>query len=288
MTSAIERVLEELLRAPGETLETLVEALDLDARAAVVARLQEGWTRGSHERLVVQLFRATRGAALAQLKEVLDGGRGHRDLHQLLFHDVDDRERRASILAHFADEARELPRRLHILSDIDDTVLCNWKDERYPRKVVYPGVVAFYEELSGMREAETKKLSLTFVSARPGDRMGIVEKKTLASLERLGLVGATMLAGSFASVFTNARIAAKKLENFLEYAAVYPERDFVFVGDSGQGDVVFGEAMLGRSSAAHSVFIHDVVATPPARRQELRAKNVFLFDSVPRGGDRRA
>jgi hypothetical protein len=273
----VESILKDLLSAPKELLGSLIEPLDTDRRAAVVARLQEGWTRSVHEDLVVHLFRATRGESLARLKDLLDGGRGHRDLHQLVFHDVDDDERRAAILAHFAEEARALPRRLHILSDIDDTVICNWKDVRYPKKTLYPGVVAFYEELSG--PSSPAKLSLTFLSARPGDRTGIVERKTLESLEKLGLIGATMLAGALSSALGNARIAAKKLDNFLEYASVYPERDFVFVGDSGQGDVVFGEAMLERSTSAHTVFIHDVVSTPEGRRDDLRKKNVHLFDS---------
>lgn len=275
----VEALLKELLSAPKTALEEMVAELDLERRALLLAELQSGWTRAVHEELCSVLFRATRGETLVKLKELLDGGRGHRDLHQLLFHDVDDVQWRTSIIEHFAEEARQATRRLHVLSDIDDTVLCNWKDERYPKKTLYPGVVTFYRELSGLGPDSTSRLALTFVSARPGDRLGIVESKTLDGLSVLGLVGATMLAGTFSSALGNARIAAKKLENFLEYTSVYPERDFVFVGDSGQGDVAFGEAMMEKSKAAHTVFIHDVVATPEARRAELREKNVFLFDT---------
>ena len=89
-----------------------------------------------------------------------------------------------------------------------------------------------------------------------------------------------MLTGSLLSARSNQAIAQKKLENFLQYQSLYPEYGFVFVGDSGQGDVMFGEAIRDRApEAVKAVFINDVVATPHARRAELAAKGVHLFDT---------
>ena len=39
-------------------------------------------------------------------------------------------------------------------------------------------------------------------------------------------------------------MAVKKLQNFELYQALYPEFDFIFVGDSGQGDVSLGTMLL--------------------------------------------
>jgi len=36
---------------------------------------------------------------------------------------------------------------LQVVTDYDDTVQLNWTDKRFPRKTVYPGVVAFFNEL---------------------------------------------------------------------------------------------------------------------------------------------
>jgi hypothetical protein len=244
--------------------------LGVPARAAVIGALQRGRTCSADERAVRDVFVATTGPDLVDLKDAIERAGGYRDLHQLVYRDVDDAGVRAEILAHFAAEAaKQATPRLKVLSDIDDTFYCNWKDERYPKKTVYPGVLAFYRALGG---------GLVFVSARPGDRAGLVETQTLATLRERGVTAATVLCGAFSHLVGNDRIAAKKYANFVEFRALYPDHRFVFVGDSGQGDVAFGEMMLD-DPAAVAVFIHDVVATPAGRRRELAAKRIHLFDT---------
>lgn len=74
----------------------------------------------------------------------------------------------------------------------------------------------------------------------------------------------TLLSGSLDSGFHMFRglyepMSAKKLKNATEYATLYPEFKFAFVGDNGQGDVRAGELMkhaLGEQVEA--VFIHQV------------------------------
>jgi hypothetical protein len=65
-------------------------------------------------------------------------------------------------------------------------------------------------------------------------------------------------------------IAAKKLSRFREYAAIYPEAAFVFVGDNGQGDALCAEILSSDSqNSPTSVespkliasFIHKVIPT---------------------------
>ncbi len=255
--------------------------LDVPARAALLGALHKGPTTGHYERAVRDVLVGTRGADLTRLKAALDVGGCHHDLHALLFCDLDDAGLREEILAHFAAEARAPSPEIKILSDIDDTFYANWKDRRYPAKTVYPGVLAFYAELDrGPGEAPGRMGDLVFVTARPGDYAGLVEDATHAALVGRGAPPSTILAGAFGRILTNRAIAAKKLENFLEYRRVYPEHGFVFVGDSGQGDVVFGEAMIAAAPAAvRAVLIHDVVATPQARRAELRERDVWLFDT---------
>jgi hypothetical protein len=245
--------------------------LSTATRAELVLALQRGRTGSRAERAIVDVLVGTRGAELAELKAHIDASGDHHDLHQLLFHDIDDDALRAEALAHFAAEAAAMPAGPPcVLSDIDDTLYANWKDARYPKGTVYPGVLAFYRALGG---------ALCFVTARPGDRAGVVEGHTLRMLRGRG-VAATVLCGSFGHNIGNDRIAERKYDNFREYQRVYPERRFVFVGDSGQGDVAFGEMLLADpSGTVRAVFIHDVVNTPAARRAELAARGVHLFDT---------
>jgi hypothetical protein len=64
-------------------------------------------------------------------------------------------------------------------------------------------------------------------------------------------------------------LAAKKLSRFREYAAIYPEAAFVFVGDNGQGDVLCAEILYSTAAQAATAtrpsqliasFIHRVVS----------------------------
>ncbi|WP_437762716.1 phosphatase domain-containing protein [Sorangium sp. So ce281] len=258
--------------------------LGIPARAALVSALQRGRTGSLDERALRRLWLGTRGADVTRLKNALDGRGGYRDLHQLFYHDIDDDSLREELLAHFAQEAASgsvSGREVKILSDIDDTFYANWKDARYPKKTVYPGVLQFYAELDrGPGPVPGRAGDLTFVTARPGDRLGLVEDATIKALAERGQLAATVLAGSFTRLIGNRTIAEKKLENFLEYRRLYPEYDFVFVGDSGQGDIHFGQRMLELApEVVRAIFIHDVVATPDLARRELATSGVHLFDT---------
>jgi hypothetical protein len=256
--------------------------LGLPVRAALVTALQKGRTHGLAERMLRALFLGLSGRELTEFKNLLDGRGNSHDLQQLLFHDIDDALLRQDILTHIQREAEIVPSGENkVLSDIDDTFLANWKDTRYPPKTVYPGVLQFYRELDrGPGPVPGREGDLTFVSARPQDPLGYIEDRTLATLREHGVPSAVMLSGAFTHLLGNARIAAMKLENFSRYVQLYPEYGFVFTGDSGQGDVLFGEQILSTwPEQVRAVFIHDVVATPESVRQSWRDKRVFFFDT---------
>ncbi len=261
--------------------------LSVAARAALIAALQRGRTCSADEQAITSLFLGTRGAALTELKNAVDASSGdHRDLQQLVFRDVDDDNLREKILAHFQREAVPRPD-LKILSDIDDTLYRNWKDDRYPtekhpetkKPYLYPGVRAFYHELD-VAFSGGEPSDLAFLTARPGDRAGLGEGITRGHLAALGLSYAKVLTGDLAHLATHEAMAEKKYAGFIEYRKLFPEYGFVFCGDSGQGDAIAGKAMMGHPGGGmRAVFIHDVVHTTPAGRDDWRSHGVRFHDT---------
>lgn len=158
-----------------------------------------------------------------------------------------------------------------ILSDVDDTLCCSGGmypagiDKRYPKKTVYPGVLAFYRELdlgpNDLEEWPEGRIgNLVFLSARPHVYKDMSEKRNFAKFELLranssdGRKGMhtmpSLLPGDLSSggqyLFTDdfEPLAQKKFENFRQYVSIYPEYQHIFVCDNGQGDVRAGELMF--------------------------------------------
>jgi hypothetical protein len=265
------RALLELL-----TVARLAE-LGVGTRARLVAALAERMS-GDAVRALRAVVLDTRGADLTFVKNAIDGGWCRHDLKRLVFHEIRSAEVRAEILAHIAAEAAASPSgEIKVLSDVDDTFFANWKDDRFPPKTVYPGVRQFYAELDrGPHEIPGRPGDLAFLTARPG----MFESSTARTLRERGVVLPTILEGSTLSCLCNRMIAGKKLDNFERYRALYPEYGFVLIGDSGQGDVRLAERMLASApDAVRAAFIHDVVATPPDRREACRPRRIFFFDT---------
>lgn len=258
------------------------------------------------EEFVLSVLRSTKGHDLTQLKSMMDSKGTFHNLHKLVFSDVKSSSIRTQILAHFYDEGsfvrrkslriRLRKRRMRkILSDVDDTLFSSGgrypagADRTYPRHALYPGVLAFYEELDKQDSAPTVRFAheqmatlsnLTFLSARPHVYKDTSESVTYRKFAWLrkhrGLyTEPTLLAGSLPSgikMFTGdyGPLAAKKVDNWLQYAALYPEFEYVFIGDNGQGDVLTAETMLKSNvgDRVEAVFIHLVKpldSTPGAR-----------------------
>ncbi|MFH1810231.1 MAG: phosphatase domain-containing protein [Pseudomonadota bacterium] len=256
--------------------------LSTDSRARLITALQRGETPRQSERAIESLFLATTGSELTALKNAIDAGGDHRDLLQLLHHDIDAGGIRRRILRHIEAQApARQPGRLKVLSDIDDTFYANLKDKRFPSKTVYPGVRSFYEALAGERmTGGGAEARVGFLTARPEDPTGLIEDETLRMLRERGVDQAMVLSGDIGHVVGNEEIAEKKRENFDQFAALYPEYGFVFVGDSGQGDALLAQGLTAdHGGQVPATFIHDVVGLPETQRASLAAQGVMVFDT---------
>ena len=258
------------------TQERLAE-LSLETRALLVNGLQVGDTDRVDEAALGNLFRGTRGADLTRLKLRIDQTGDYHDLHQLLFHDMDHSECASQILGHIAREAGPA-QETKLLSDIDDTFYCNWKDTRFPKGTVYPGVRQYYKEMDAAPPGQPD--DLTFVTARPDDRYGMIKNQTKKSLAQKGLREMVVLAGSVPSLFSNQLLADKKFERMGQLRQLYPEFQQVFTGDSGQGDALCGLKLNQADWPNYrATLIHDVVQSSPEERQRYREQRVYFFDT---------
>jgi hypothetical protein len=255
--------------------------LSVATRGALIDALQRGRTDARDEQAIVAIFLGTRGTDLIALKNAIDDGENYRDLQQLVYHDIDDDLVRQRILDHLRVEAN-VPgwTELKLLSDIDDTFYCNWVDARYPKKTIYPGVRALYRELDLAPSGSGRLGDLAFLTARPGDRIGISESMTRKNLAERGLSWAKVLTGDFGHLATHELMAQKKYAGFIEYRHLYPEHAFLFFGDSGQGDAIAGGRMMEHPGGGmRAVFIHDVIRTSEEARAAWRGRGVHFNDT---------
>lgn len=118
---------------------------------------------------VRNIFLKSHGENLSLLKTLMDSKGDYYCMNKLIFEDIRSKSVRDDILAHFDAQPRSSARK--VLSDVDDTLICSggvWPagvDRRFMRKIMYPGVTAFYRELDVGYDGEVG--NLTFISARP-------------------------------------------------------------------------------------------------------------------------
>jgi hypothetical protein len=255
--------------------------LTIEGRAKVIHALQHHQTDRGDEAAIRDVFLGTKGPALTALKNTLDNGGDYRDLQQLVFHDLDDKAVRSAVLSHFAKEGAASTSQVKVFSDIDDTFYANLKDHRFPMKTVYPGVRALYQELDkGGSATADRPGDLLFLSARPYDRPGLGESHTRNMLDDNNVRPATVLSGDFAHIVGNDAIASKKYDNWSQLRQLYPEYGSVFLGDSGQGDAIFGaKAAATQGGEMKRVFIHNVTGLNDAQKADFAQKGVFVFDT---------
>lgn len=198
---------------------------------------------------------------LSSFKFALEYDGDYKDLVEYVFHDIDDRKRRARILDHFRSAPRQIG--VKVLTDVDDTMVANLIDERYPRtpKSLYPGVLEFYDALKE-EPFEPRAIPVTTLSARPNPIAGHLEESSLKALVELskGRLCPSALSGALPSAVVGTmetvlrtrldyfydevphgredQIGRVKFKNFRKFSRAYPEYRFVFVGDSGQADAL--------------------------------------------------
>ncbi|NLH71387.1 MAG: DUF2183 domain-containing protein [Brooklawnia sp.] len=256
--------------------------LDLPARAALVHALQTGHTSRRDELVVRDLFTDVQGVDLTVLKNLIDATPNHNDLEELIYRDIDSDEIRQQILEHIAVQATLVSDlEAKVLSDIDDTTICSLHDRRFPKGLVYPGVVALWEALDLGPDSKPRSFGdLTFITARPADLFGWVEDQTRKKLRGAGVSVSSMLTGSMLHLLSHAGMAEKKIQNINHYHALFPEYRLVFIGDSGQGDVRVAERLLTEfAGSVDAVLIHDVVSTDASSRARCAERGIVFFDT---------
>ncbi len=178
------------------------------------------------------------------------------------------------------------------LCDVDDTALPTLKDSGFPKQpkltggTPYPGCT---ELLAAVRRGSSASPSgsVVFVSARPS----MLGPSTVRLLGRSGLAPATVRTGSIFDMVSLKAMAARKVANTMQAAALAPQARVLLLGDSGQADVEWhadaaAEEMLAGGRLALSL-IHDISlpsqrpATPPGDREAAMKgpAATYIFDS---------
>ena len=257
--------------------------LGIQARANLAYGLQAGRTDSADEAAIRDIFLAGRGEELTRLKNQLNMRTDAHDLEGLVFNDVDSDEVRGVILEHIATQAASVePDKAKVLSDIDDTVLCALHDRRFPRGTVYPGVLALFDALDhGPHEVPFSTGDLTFVTARPGDAFGLVENHTRDALRKAGIsTGTHVMTGALVNLVTRDLMASKKVANIRDYRVLFPEYRIMFMGDSGQGDMLVAEALRKEyDDVLDLAMIHDVVGVPDDEKRRLKDLDIHLVET---------
>ncbi|MEK6287730.1 MAG: hypothetical protein AABO57_18590 [Acidobacteriota bacterium] len=280
--------LDDLIREAGLSLADKIESLK---------RLAPPGATGPRDELRVErLILSVAPEELVLFKFALEYDGDYKDLVEYVFHDVDDKERRTRIIEHFRQAPAQIG--VKVLTDVDDTMFANLIEKRYPKRTLYPGVLEFYDSLRH-EPFEANPTPITTLSARPNPIGLGLESASLASLIKFtnGKLRPSGLSGKLKSSVLGSletivrahqdhleklsdkiphgqedKIGQVKFSNFSEFAQVYPEYRFVFVGDSGQADALTAQLMVTQNSTDEAsrvltTFIHDI------RRSESDAES---------------
>ena len=254
--------------------------LSIRSRAALIKTMQVGATRKHHELAIRDIFLATEGHDLTRLKRAVDRGTDHRDLAQLLFHDIDIISIREAIIKHFYDQAVvHTPKELRILSDIDDTIYANWRDRRFPPKTVYPGVFQLYRELDEHGEM-AERGDIVLLTGRASERSGTLENHYRRKMGALGAEEITMMTGTFVHQFVLPWVFARKWTNLERHRMLFPEVPLVLFGDTGQADPEFiSQAVERYPHEVRAGVLHKVAPLPKDREERCLRNGIHLVDT---------
>ncbi|KAH8063221.1 hypothetical protein JL722_2384 [Aureococcus anophagefferens] len=251
-----------------------VADLNVHSRVVLLDALQQmplAACPGRAELWVRNVILWTKGDELTELKTLCDLKGDVHSLHRLVYHDISQGHVRREILKHIQREAsvhaahRLLSTRISrlrsarrgdrkVLSDIDDTLMSSGGvypagiDRRWPRKAVYPGVLAFFRELDLGAAGERDGEQLTFAPSAPSGRLGnlvflsarphvfgdLAERSSYAKFTHLlqsrrlhamptMLTGDLKTGGEMMLRGDMEPLAQKKAQNFLEFQSLYPD-----------------------------------------------------------------
>lgn len=268
-------------RSQGRILDLLcrhrLQDVSPESRGALIKALQKGVTSRTYELAIRSLFLGTEGPDLTRVKRMIDRGDSHRDLAQLIFHDIDVLPLRRQILDHFQSQAALHPSsEVRIMSDLDDTIYRNWVDPRFPKRTVYPGVLQLYRELDTQRGGEVG--DVVILTGRGGERTGIAENYYRRRLGALGIKEITMLTGTFVHQFVHPWVFSRKWANLEKHRLLYPEMKLVMFGDTGQADPEFiSEACEKYPQEVSAGLLHEVLPLRGPRRERCLTNDLILF-----------
>ena len=286
---------EELLTVLGTTM---VGRLAVAAKLCLVCKLAPLKKSPPQQVFLERILLSTYGQDLFDLKDGFDTDQSSEmDTSRLVFErlsDKDNHDSRDRVLRHIETEAKSLTetagfrRPLRVLSDIDDTLVHSGfglGGPKYKPGTILPGFVPLLRSLHAR---------VAFVTARPA----FIKRFTYKTLRmQYGIPDAVCLSGElidsvlipFAPDYSNEKISARKLGNIERYMRVFPECDFLWFGDTGQGDLIVGEKMLANpvlSAQLKGVFIQDVVKsdghhykTPPSERLTQHEAGIDIVDN---------
>eukprot|EP00931_Biecheleriopsis_adriatica_P023227 TRINITY_DN14715_c0_g1_i2.p1 TRINITY_DN14715_c0_g1~~TRINITY_DN14715_c0_g1_i2.p1 ORF type:complete len:876 (+),score=161.70 TRINITY_DN14715_c0_g1_i2:57-2684(+) len=260
----------------ADFLSLLEKAILVDALQSVRIR----FSRGAQE-AVLAIMRSCRGQDLTALKNMIDAGGNYLNLHHLVYHEL-CQEMQDDLLEHLRAESDEVRFNLascygvKVVSDIDDTLFSSGGrfpagvDKSYPKGAMYPGCLTLYrlldKQVHEYGSGQFPPCNLVFLSARPHVYKGTSEDvsyRLFSSLVQEGRMHSmpTLLPGrkrhGLGAIMKFCWQGARawrdageyKVETFKQYRELYREYDFVFCGDSGQGDLLAAQKMLDDSEA---------------------------------------
>eukprot|EP00931_Biecheleriopsis_adriatica_P066591 TRINITY_DN40911_c0_g1_i1.p1 TRINITY_DN40911_c0_g1~~TRINITY_DN40911_c0_g1_i1.p1 ORF type:complete len:506 (+),score=97.37 TRINITY_DN40911_c0_g1_i1:698-2215(+) len=274
---------DSFMRALEEkTLDTLSKAIMIDG-------LQKDGLDARQQIMVRDLFLSCQGHELVYLKTLIDGSGGYRNLYKLVFRDISDRQTRKDILDYFAKEGKAFRGEIgsvgvKVVSDLDDTLVSSGGlfpagcDTSYPRHCIYPGCLKFYECLDKGFQPGEPSCNLVFLTARPHLYRDLAEEASFRNFKihvsdgRMHsmptLLTGKLLSGMWATLTWRCSgvkawrlVGDDKFNTFTLFKTLYPEYDFVFCGDDGQGDLLAGQRMLqdNDDGLCRAVVIHHVL-----------------------------
>jgi hypothetical protein len=216
-------------------------------------------------------------------------------------------EERAEILAHIEKYSQKTGK-FHVLTDVDDTIMTSrlgGSNVKYSQDhTVYPGVESFYKNLVSTG-------FVTLLSARP-DAISKNSRKTVSVA--IGNIPVDMLTGNISDIvslgyqeaisyyeedfsYPNSLqhidgtqpigwynkyvgMGTTKFESILKYVQIYPEFDFIFIGDSGQGDLICAykiqeELKKNPKFPVKASFIHNIIKPKEFTKYKLYSSTKF-------------
>jgi hypothetical protein len=248
-----------------------------------------------------------------------------------IIYQILDEEERKAVLKHIQTVCKDVPKKWHVLSDIDDTIrtsILGGTNVKYKNHTVYPGVVPFYSKI-----IKTDTDFLTLLSARPeaiarasrGEVSKMVQKPVdmltgnwcdmpLAAgdtIKRFCVsitpsflhdVGAWL--DSYPTMISHITGASgyqipwhtrylgmglTKFSSIEKYITIYPEFEFIFIGDSGQGDLMCAHEIYkkqneykqkGQKYPVKASFIHNILKAREVSTHYDREKYVGPIDPM--------